>query len=79
MPFMTMEQVPQINTTNLHYGFKTEISVAAIRHRKHVLEAALIGADICTMYFEFMEMLYLHPLTDIVVDQFLKDWAKIPK
>ena len=74
-----MELVRQIKTINVNYGFQTEIIVAAIRHPKHVLDAALIGADICTMYFEFMEMLYLHPLTDIVVEQFLKDYAKIPK
>jgi transaldolase len=74
-----MELVRQIKTININYGFQTEIIVAAIRHPKHVLDAALIGADICTMYFEFMEMLYLHPLTDIVVDQFLKDYTKIPK
>jgi transaldolase len=43
-----------------------------------VLEAALAGADVCTMYFEFMDMLYNHPLTDVVVDPFLKDYAKIP-
>jgi len=74
-----MELVRQIKTINDNYGFKTEIIVAAIRHPKHVLDAALAGADICTMYFEFMTHLYEHPLTDIVVDQFLKDWAKIPK
>jgi transaldolase len=74
-----MELVRQIKTINVNYGFKTKIIVAAIRHPKHVLDAALIGADICTMYFEFMEQLYQHPLTDIVVEQFLKDWAKIPK
>lgn len=74
-----MELVRQIKTINVNYGFNTEIIVAAIRHPKHVLDAALIGADICTMYFEFMELLYQHPLTDIVVDQFLKDFAKIPK
>lgn len=74
-----MELVRQIKTINVNYGFKTEIIVAAIRHPKHVLDAALAGADICTMYFEFMEMLYQHPLTDIVVEQFLKDFAKIPK
>lgn len=74
-----MELVQQIKTINVNYGFQTEIIVAAIRHPKHVLEAALIGADICTMYFEFMELLYKHPLTDIVVDQFLTDWAKVPK
>lgn len=74
-----IELVQQIKTINVNYGFQTEIIVAAIRHPKHVLDAALIGADICTMYFEFMEMLYHHPLTDVVVDQFLQDHAKIPK
>ena len=44
-----------------------------------MLEAALAGADICTMYFEFMAQLYEHPLTDVVIDQFLKDYAKIPQ
>lgn len=74
-----MELVRQIKTIHDNYGFKTEIIVAAIRHPGHVLEAALAGADICTMYFEFMEMLYNHPLTDVVIDQFLKDYAKIPQ
>ncbi|HYE73164.1 MAG TPA: fructose-6-phosphate aldolase [Blastocatellia bacterium] len=74
-----MELVQQIKTINVNYGFQTEIIVAAIRHPKHVLDAALIGADICTMYFVFMEMLYTHPLTDVVIDQFLRDYAKIPK
>jgi transaldolase len=74
-----MELVKQIKKIHDNYGFKTEIIVAAIRHPGHVLEAALAGADICTMYFEFMAQLYEHPMTDIVVDQFLKDYAKIPK
>lgn len=74
-----MELVRQIKTIHDNYGFKTEIIVAAIRHPGHVLEAALAGADICTMYFEFMTQLYEHPLTDVVIDQFLKDYAKIPQ
>jgi transaldolase len=44
-----------------------------------VLEAALAGADICTMFYDVMIQLYDHPLTDIALDTFLKDWAKVPK
>jgi transaldolase len=74
-----MELVRQIRTIYDNYEFDTQIIVAAIRHPGHVLEAALAGADICTMYFEFLEQLYNHPLTDVVIAQFLKDWAKVPK
>jgi Transaldolase len=44
----------------------------------HVLEAALIGADICTMPFEVMKKLFQHPLTDKGIELFLKDWEKVP-
>jgi transaldolase len=74
-----MELVRQIRTIYDNYEFDTQIIVAAIRHPGHVLEAALAGADICTMYFEFLDMLYHHPLTDAVIAQFLKDWEKVPK
>jgi transaldolase len=74
-----MDLVRQIKIIYDNYGFETEIIVAAIRHPGHVLQAALAGAHICTMYFEFLEQLYNHPLTDVVIDQFLKDWAKVPK
>jgi transaldolase len=74
-----MELVRQIKTIYTNYGFKTEIIVAAVRHPTHVLEAALVGADICTMGIDVMQLLSDHPLTDIAVDTFLKDWAKVPK
>ncbi len=74
-----MELVRQIRTIYDNYGFTTEIIVAAVRHPTHVLEAALAGADICTMAMEVMTQLYDHPLTDVAVDLFLKDWAKVPK
>ncbi len=74
-----MDLVRQIKTIYTNYGFKTEIIVAAVRHPTHVLEAALAGADICTMNLDVMQQLYDHPLTDIVLDMFLKDWAKVPK
>lgn len=71
-----MELVRQIRTIYDNYDFKTQILAAAVRHPDHVLQSALAGADVCTMFFEFLKMLYDHPLTDIGLDIFLKDWAK---
>ena len=74
-----MELVRQIKQIYCNYGYKTEIIVAAVRHPGHVLQSALIGADICTMRFDIMKMLYDHPMTDLGLEQFLKDWEKVPK
>jgi transaldolase len=74
-----MEVVRQIKTIYSNYGFKTQILTAAVRHPTHVLEAALVGSDVCTMAYDVLEQLYHHPLTDIGIDIFLKDWAKVPK
>lgn len=57
----------------------TEIIVASVRHPMHVVEAALIGADICTMPFDVMKKLFQHPLTDRGIELFLKDWEKVPE
>jgi transaldolase len=73
-----MELVRQIKTIYGHYGYTTRIIVAAVRHPGHVLQAALIGADVCTMRFDILEKLFDHPLTDIGLEQFLKDWEKVP-
>ena len=72
-----MDLVRQTRTIYDNYGFKTQILTAAVRHPEHVLQSALIGADACTMFFDFMKMLYDHPLTDMGLDIFLKDWAKV--
>ncbi len=72
-----MDLVRQIKTIYQNYGFKTQIITAAVRHPQHVLQAALAGSDVATMAFEILEQLYHHPLTDVVMDVFLKDWAKI--
>ena len=53
--------------------------MAAVRNPMHVVRAALCGADICTMNFQILEMLTEHPLTDVILDRFLKDWEKVPK
>jgi len=74
-----MELAQQIKTIYDNYGFKTKIIVAAARHPLHVLEAALIGADVTTMTFEIMENLFKHPLTDTGLEMFLEDWKKVPK
>lgn len=62
-----------------NYGFETEIIVASIRNPVHVLEAALLGADIATIPFNVLKQLMNHPLTDIGIERFLKDWQSIKK
>jgi transaldolase len=74
-----MEVARQIKTIYGNYGFQTQLLVAAVRHPTHVLEAALAGADVCTMSFDVLEQLYHHPLTDIGIEMFLNDWKKVPK
>ena len=69
-----VEQIMQIYT---NYGFDTEVLVASIRHPRHVVEAALIGADVATIPFGVIEKLFNHPLTDIGLDKFLNDWKKL--
>jgi transaldolase len=76
---MGMDLVRQIKQIYQNYGYKTEIIVAAVRHPTHVLESALAGADIATMNYDILQQLYLHPLTDIVINQFLNDWKSVPK
>ncbi len=74
-----LELVEDIVKIYRNYQFKTEILVASVRHPVHVLEAAKMGADICTMPMAVMEKLPQHPLTDIGLARFLKDWEKVPK
>ena len=66
--------VRDIKQIYANYGYKTEIIVASIRHPLHVLEAAKIGADIATVPFKVLEKLIKHPLTDIGIERFLRDW-----
>lgn len=74
-----MEIVRDIKQIYSNYGIKTEIIVASVRHPLHVLEAAKIGADIATVPFAVLEKLFNHPLTDIGIERFLKDWGRVPK
>lgn len=72
-----MESVSQIVQIFNNYDIETEIIVASIRNPLHVLDAALMGADIATIPFKVIEQLVKHPLTDKGIDQFLKDWEKV--
>ncbi len=71
-----MELVSQIGRIYGNYGYETEILVASVRHPLHVVEAALMGADICTMPAKVLEQIFNHPLTDIGLEKFLSDWEK---
>lgn len=69
-----VEQILQIYD---NYGFETEVIVASVRHPLHVLEAALMGAHIATIPPKVIRQLVNHPLTDIGIERFLKDWEKL--
>ncbi len=71
-----MEVVDQIRTIFDNYGYATEIIVASVRSPQHVLQAGLMGADICTIPYSVMLQLAKHPLTDIGLEKFLADWQK---
>lgn len=74
-----MELVGQIMEIYENYGFDTEVIVASVRNPLHVLDAARMGAHIATIPFAVIEQLSKHPLTDIGLEKFLKDWEKVPK
>jgi len=74
-----MDIVEQILAIYDHYGFDTEVIVASILHPRHVLEGALMGADIATIPFKVIEQLAKHPLTDKGIEMFLADWDKVLK
>jgi len=71
-----MELISQILTIYRNYGFQTEVLVASVRHPVHVLEAAMLGADVITMPFKVIDQLINHPLTTIGLEKFLSDWKK---
>jgi transaldolase len=74
-----MTLVEQIVDIYDNYNFDTEIIVASIRNPIHVLESALMGADIATIPFNVLSKLAAHPLTDKGIDAFLADWKKANK
>ena len=71
--------IDEIRTIFDNYGYEAEIIVASVRNPIHVLNSALIGADIATIPYSVMIQLSKHPLTDAGIEKFLKDWEKVPK
>jgi transaldolase len=74
-----MNLIEQIVAIYGNYSFETEVLVASIRHPVHVVQAAMIGADVATIPFKVITQLAKHPMTDIGLARFLEDAKKIPK
>lgn len=72
-----MDLIKQIVQIYKNYNYKTQVLVASIRHPLHLVEAALMGADVATMPFDVIEKLFKHPLTDSGLEKFLSDWKKL--
>ena len=71
-----MTLVREIVQIYKNYGYSTQVLAASLRHPMHVLDAALAGAHVGTMPFKVLEMMFHHPLTDIGLEKFAKDWEK---
>ncbi|MFT5699781.1 MAG: transaldolase [Desulforhopalus sp.] len=74
-----IDLVSDIATVYDNYGYMSEIIVASVRSTQHVMDAALVGADIATIPLKVINQLAKHPLTDIGIQQFLADWEKRTK
>ena len=69
-----MSLISDLSEIFLNYGFMTEILVASIRNPIHIVESAKLGADVATLPYSVIMQLFNHPLTDIGIEKFLKDW-----
>ena len=69
-----MELIERIVAIYTNFEFDTQVLVASVRSPMHVLQSALLGADVATIPFKVLEQLYRHPLTDIGLEKFLSDW-----
>ena len=74
-----MNLISEIVTIYDNYGYETEVLAASVRHPIHVLQAAELGADVATMPLNVILSLLKHPLTDIGLERFLKDWDALQK
>lgn len=72
-----MQLIEQICTIYRNYDYDTQVLVASVRHPIHVVQAALMGADVVTMPAKVIQQLAAHPLTDIGLERFLADWEKV--
>jgi len=71
-----MSLVAKVVKIYQNYGFDTQVIVASVRHPMHVVEAAMIGAHVCTVPYAVLEKMVKHPLTDIGIERFLADWRR---
>ncbi len=74
-----MALIAEIRTCFSNYAFPTEILVASVRHPKHLLDAALSGADIATVPYDVLKKAFNHPLTDLGIQRFIDDWEGVPR
>jgi transaldolase len=74
-----MDLIEQIVQIYDNYGFETNVLAASIRHPLHIVDAALMGADVVTVPFKVIEQMIQHPLTDVGIKKFLADWEKVKK
>jgi transaldolase len=74
-----MQLVEQIIAVYRNYSFSTEVLVASVRNPMHVVDAAIMGADVATIPFKVIDQLMKHPLTDVGLKKFLADWEKVKK
>ena len=74
-----MGLIAEIRECYENYVFPTEILVASVRHPRHLLDSALMGADIATVPYGVLKKAFNHPLTDLGLQRFLKDWEGVPR
>src|SRR4030095_14555063 len=77
VPTDGMELIEQICTIYRNYGYETEVLVASVRHPIHVVQAALLGADVVTLPATVLRQRAQHPLPDMGLERFLADWEKV--
>ena len=71
-----MQLIQDIVEIYRNYPFSTEVLVASVRHPIHIIQAAKMGADVCTCPAKVIDACFNHPLTNIGLENFLKDWEK---
>ena len=71
-----MQLISDIVQIYENYDYQTQVLAASIRHPMHIVDAALVGADVCTIPFKTLAQLVKHPLTDKGLESFLNDWKK---
>jgi len=74
-----MQLIADIRQIYTNYGYKTQILAASIRHPVHITKSALLGADVATVPYKVLLMMFKHPLTDSGLAKFMADWEKLQK